>query len=168
MGRSTKPRKSYRPAPVTLNAHQVAMARVHTLRADDAQRQVRLLRTALAEFKRGLHCVQHWLSLADAANVAETLAQLGIGSGPQATQVIGNAQRALSDVQLRHQAGHSWTLHAAEMAALAWLVDLHALQLTTCDYSEFERALDLTRNRIAQARAGNAPAGALIIEGEIA
>lgn len=168
MGRNAKPRKAHRPIAVAANAHLLAMTRVHKLRQDDAQRQVQLMRTALDQFKRGLHCAQHWRSLADTANVTETLAQLGIGTGPQAWQVINDAQHVLSAVQLRHQAGHSWTLHPTEMAALAWLIDLHAVQLLSCDYSEFERALDLTRNRIAQARAGNAPAGALIIEGEIA
>ena len=41
--------------------------------------------------------------------------------------MINDAQHVLSAVQLRHQAGHSWTLHPTEMAALAWLIDLHAV-----------------------------------------
>lgn len=168
MTRSRKPRKAYRPQPVAVNAHQVAMARVHTLRADDVANQVRLLNEALADFARGHQCAHHWRSLADAANVAETLAGLGIGSGPTARQLIHDAQRTMSAVHARRNAGGSWTLHAGELEDLRWLIRLHHTQLAACDYSEFERALALTHTRIAQARAGNAPVGAVVIEGQIA
>ena len=59
------------------------------------------------------------------------------------------------------------TLHAHEVDALRWLLTLHDRQLRECSFGEFERALITTQQRIAQYRAGNAPVGARIIEGEI-
>lgn len=168
MPRSTKPRKRYRPAVVAANAVQVALSNVRTLARQDVAGQQLLLRTALDEFRRGRDCPHHWRSLADCANVAETLAALGIGAGEQAAQVINAAQRVLHDVAQRHATRRTWALRHDEADALAWLLRLHAVQLEHCDYGEFRRALDITHNRIAQARAGNAPAGAIIVEGEIA
>ena len=123
---------------------------------------------ALAEFSAGRHCPTHWRSLADTANMAESLAALGIGKGADAQAVITQAKAALAQVDTRHTQRNSWTLYAAELDALQWLLTLHQVQLAQCTYTEFERAFNDTRNRIAQARAGNPPAHAVIVEGEIA
>lgn len=168
MPRSTKPRKRYRPGRVAVNAAQIAINNVHTLAPQDAAGQRQLLTTALDELRRGQHCATHWRSLADCANVAESLAALGIGAGAQATQAIDRAQRTLHDVAQRHRERGTWAMRHDEVDALEWLIRLHAVQLGACDYSEYCRALDNTHRRISQARAGNAPAGAVIVEGMIA
>jgi len=168
MARSKAPRKAYRPKPVHANAHQLAMAKVHKLRQQDLADQFTVLDTALRSFAAGHRCAHHWRSLADAANVCETLAALGICAGTQAQEVIHCAQRVLHDVLQRQRTRGTWTLYPLELDTLYWLLALHKRQLAECDYSEFNRALDLTQARIAQARAGNAPAGAIVIEGELA
>ena len=168
MGRTAKPRKAYRPHSVHLNAHQVAMTGASMLPRADVLRQMNIARQALAEFTRGQHCAPHWRSLADTANMAESLAMLGIGTGADGHAVITRAQTALAQVATRHRTRGSWTLYADELDALQWLLTLHHIQLGACTYTEFERAFADTRNRIAQARAGNPPAGAVIVEGEIA
>lgn len=168
MARNARPRKAYRPRAVQANAHQVAMAGVCKLLRPDVERQVHLLAHALQALKSGHDALLHWRSLADAANVAETLAGLGIGSGPDAQALITAGQAALSAVVTRQQQGGGWALRAQEVSALHWLAALHANQLRACDYSEFSRALDITRERITQARAGNAPADAVIVTGELA
>lgn len=167
MGRTAKPRKAYRPQPLHLNAHQLAMAKVHKLRQVDLADQCNVLDTALRTFAAGHNCAHHWRSLADAANVCESMAALGIGAGSQATEIIQGAQRVLHDVLQRHRTRGSWTLYPLELDTLYWLLALHKRQLAECDYSEFVRALDQTHARVAQARAGNAPAGAIVVEGEI-
>lgn len=167
MPRSTRPRKAYRPRTVAANAVQLALNNVHQLARQDVRGQAELLRTALAEFQRGQHGGQHWRSLADAANMAETLATMGIGSGHDAQRIIQRAQQALHDVALRHRQRGTWALHHDELDALQWLLRLHSTQLEACDYSEFNRAMGHTQNRIAQARAGNAPAGAVVVRGDI-
>jgi len=166
MGRNTKPRKAYRPRQL-VDPVLRATTGVRLLARADVESQLHIARTALAELGRGHHTLQHWCSLADTANMAESLARLGIGAGPDAEHVIQLAQHTLNAIHGRLQAGTVAMKHA-EIEALLWLISVHATQLRACSYSEFDAAFCGTRNRIAQARAGNAPARAVIVEGEIA
>lgn len=168
MPRSTKPRKAYRPRVTVCNTVEIALARTRKLRPAEVQGQMRNLRSAFHSFTSGRDCLPHWRSLTDAANVAETFAQQGIGSGPDAAAVIRDAQEALSAVHQRRQAGGSWTLYAREHDALQWLLALHAVQLESCDYGAFEQAWQATHNRLSQALRGNAPRNAIVITGDIA
>lgn len=167
MGRTAKPRKAYRPRPL-VDPVQRAITGVRALEVRDVAGQVHIARTALSELGRGVDAWRHWRSLADTANMAESLAALRIGAGEHAAGVIRGAQQALADICSRMQQGRSHALHHHEVDALQWLVSLHRLQLAACSYAEFERAFQATRERVAQARAGNAPRDAIVIEGEIA
>ncbi len=164
----TKPRKKYRPGPVHANAVAIAINGVRKLSAADVAMQRIIVDKALLDFSAGRECATHWRSLADTANMTETLSAIGICSGQQADEIIGKAQQALAAVQQRHAARGTWTLYPTELDTLQWLATLHARQLSECSYAEFERAFNLTRQRIAQARAGNAPRGAVVVEGDIA
>lgn len=158
--------RKYQPRPVHSNAMQIALARVKPLTAADVAGQTALVQHALQQFCQGINCAAHWCSLADTANMAETLAGMGLGSGDDATRVIELAQRALADVHQRHTQRGSWTLYADEIDALHWLVRLHCTaQLPACSYGELGDAMAATRNRMQQALAGNAPRGALVIDG---
>lgn len=158
--------RKYHPKPVHSNAVQIALARVKPLTAADVAGQTALVQNALQQFCQGINCDAHWCSLAGTANMAETLAGMGLGSGDDATRVIELAQRALADVHQRHNQRGSWTLYADEIDALHWLVRLHCTaQLPACSYGELGDAMAATRNRMQQALAGNAPRGALVIDG---
>lgn len=158
--------RKYHPKPVHSNAVQIALARVKPLTAADVAGQTALVQNALQQFCQGINCDAHWCSLADTANMAETLAGMGLGSGDDATRVIELAQRALADVHQRHNQRGSWTLYADEIDAMHWLVRLHCTaQLPACSYGELGDAMAATRNRMQQALAGNAPRGALVIDG---
>ena len=88
---------------------------------------------------------------------------------PASLAPVEALQQALHDVHVRHSTRGTWTLYPAELQALDWLVWLHGtVQLPACSYGEFSDALDRTRNRVQQALAGNAPRGALVIDGGIA
>lgn len=158
--------RKYHPKPVYSNAVQIALARVKPLTAADVAGQTALVQHALQQFCQGINCDAHWCSLADTANMAETLAGMGLGSGDDATRVIELAQRALADVHQRHTQRGSWTLYADEIDALHWPVRLHCTaQLPACSYGELGDAMAATRNRMQQALAGNAPRNALVIDG---
>jgi hypothetical protein len=167
MGRTTKPRKAYRPQPMHTNTLQRTLARVHKIAPQDVAGQVSIMATALREFSAGQRCLHHWRSLADTSNVAESLSAAGICSGPDADNVIHTAQAALAAVHERSRTRGTWTLYPAELDALNWLVALHARQLGECDLAEFDRAWETTHQRVSAARAGNAPRGAIVIVGDI-
>lgn len=146
---------------------ELAISRARKLSADDINEQMVLVRTAVADFCRGQHCEHYWRSLADTANIAETLASMRLGAGDEADQVIANAQQVLHDVRQRRAERGTWTLYADEIEALHWLVSLHDAQLHACSYGEFETAYRRTACRIQQAVAGNAGPGTILVVGDI-
>ena len=166
MSRRARARR-YHPRHAATNAVEIAINRVRKLAPEDVARQDAIVRQAVAEFCRGERCEHHWRSLADTANMSETLAEMGLGGGPDAERVIGTAQQALHDVHKRHATRNTWTLYADEIDALQWLAQLHQLQLRECSYGEFETAFHRTANRLEQARAGNAAHGAIVVVGDM-
>jgi hypothetical protein len=168
MASNRKPRRKYRPGAVHVNAVQLAIRRAGKLDRADVLGQHRLQQRALTEFAAGQHCAAHWRTLADAANMAETLAGIGIGTGADALTIIADAQHALAAVARRHADRQTWTLYAGELDALRWLIALHGRQLAECSYGEFDTAYVRTANRMAQALAGNAAADAVVVVGDVA
>lgn len=163
-----RPRRTRTPRPAAVNTMQMAATRAARLSAADVHLQMAIIRRALAEFSTGQRCLDHWRSLADTANMAETLAGMGLGSGPEADRAIHAAQAALHQVHQRHTQRGTWALRAAELEALHWLVQLHEVQLTACSYGELDAALRRTAHRIAQARSGNASRDAIVVVGDMA
>lgn len=160
-------RKHYKPGRVALNTLEIAATGAKRLSDTDVHRQVAIAQAALQGLSCGEHCLQHWRSLADAANMAESLAALGLGSGQDADEVIQRAQQALHATHDRHATRGTWTMYHDEIDALGWLVQLFAVQLAACSYREFDQAYHRTQRRISQALAGNAGAGAVVVGGEL-
>ena len=119
----------------------------------------------------GANAAGHWASLADAANMAETLESMGIGSGEEMRNAIADAQESLAWMAQERRERGTWALRHEERqeveARLQWLRTLHVFQLQVCSYGEFEQAYRRTEDRVRQARAGNAPKGAIVIEGQL-
>ncbi len=173
MAGRTKPPRRHELGSVTSNALERAIKASRRLAAEDVAMMISTANQAL----RGLLLGQadagdHWRGLADTANVAETLAQMGLGGGPDADLTIRQAQEALAWMMQERLERGTWALRADERAEvserLTWLVSVHAVQMQHCSYGEFERAWHRTHERVRQARAGNAPRGALVVEGQIA
>lgn len=165
MSRRARQRAHHPRRAGALNAVEIAINGARRLSDDDVQGRRRLLERARREMACGVQWRLHWGRLADAANMAETFAAMGLGSGPDAERVITAAQRALHDAHVRHAERGSCALYADEIDALDWLVRVHVLQLASCSYSEFAAAYDRTRERISQAMAGNATPGACVVVG---
>lgn len=155
-------RSQARPSPL-----QIAISGATVIRPADVQRQISLTRAALASLMQASEPEQCWKSLADTANMAETLAGMGLGAGPQATQVIADAQATLHDVFQRARRARTWAMTSVQIDTLRWLIDLHAVQLAACSYGEFERALRSTQRRIFQAAQGNASPGKVVVVGDV-
>lgn len=155
------------PGRIILNTMQVASSSARKLGDADVQRQGATVRHAVAEFCRGNDCGRHWLSLADTCNLAETLSSMRLGTGAELDDAITTAQQVLHDTHQRHAATGVWRLHADEIDALHWLAPVHIAQLQACSYGQFEAAYRRTAQRMLQARAGNAPTGAIVIVGQV-
>lgn len=156
------------PGRVILNTMQMASNAARKLSDADVQRQGATVRRAVAEFCCARDCATHWLSLADTCDMAETLSGMRLGAGNEVDDAINNAQQVLHDTHQRHADTGFWRLHADEIDALHWLAPVHIAQLQACSYGQFEAAYRRTAQRMQQALAGNAAAGAIVIVGQVA
>jgi hypothetical protein len=156
------------PRPCLANAPLLAIELASKLSTDEQAQFKGIVTTAFDALRTGVHAAEQWPVMADALNVAEQLALIGICSDAASRDRIDAAQRVLAQQHQRHAARGSWTLYPAEITTLddaAWLA---RVQIEHCSKGEFERAVNTARNKVRQARAGNAPRGALVIEGAIA
>lgn len=111
---------------------------------------------AFKAFRAGRGNIAHWRRLVDANNIAQALAHLQIASDHHDT--FAKSEQALADVFLRHQAGGSWTLKAAEIGAIDDAVFVHGIQLQHCSHGELNKAETRVRNcRSAAAHGQHAP-----------
>lgn len=159
------------PRQASTTALQQALRSVQRLSAADVAMMVTAMRTAVDGLLLGQRAGEHWLSLADTANVAETLAGMGIGGGEEAARVVADAQEALAYAAQERRERGTWALRADERdelrTRLTWLCSVHAVQLSACSYGEFERAYRRTAERVRQARRGNVPRDAFVVEGVV-
>ena len=166
MGATKKPRKAYRPKPVHYNQVQRSAEAAALIPRSEVARVMAGVREAFEAFRRCEQPGFYWRSMADALNLAESLANEGICSDSDSLGIIAGGQSALASVAERHVAVGSWALRAEEMAALSDALDRHELQLQFASMGEYERAIERTKRRISQALAGNAGA-AVIVLGDI-
>jgi hypothetical protein len=153
---------------VILNPIAVAIEGAQKLPAVDRLNLQRIIQAAFDAFRLGQNCDVQWVVLADALNIAESMSQIGIASDEASVERIQRAEQVLADVITRHRERGTWALRGPELQALEDGVWTCKIQLEHCSLREFERARDATVERVRQARAGNAPKGAIIIEGAIA
>lgn len=158
--------------PVNLNQWMRTIRGAAKLLPADVARQIAIVTSAIDNLlSAGPAAGAAWLDLADTANIAETLASAGLGSGDEATLVLRQAQEALAYMAQEKAERNTWALRAEERAEirlrLQLLRDVHRVQLQACSYAEFERAYRATVERLQQARAGNAPRDAVVVEGLI-
>lgn len=161
-------KRAYRPKPVHANAIERAITGAQLLPRSEVAALNAALDHALVTFGRGIDCLQQWRVMADAANVAEGLARVGIASDEESKARIWAGKNALGDVYERAQANGCWTLRAAEREAIDTCIFIHQAQLTHCSWREYESAVADVRNRVTQAQRGNAPVGARVLTGDIA
>lgn len=152
---------------VIMNPVAVAMENAQRLCPADRAALQGIVTQALMLYSQGRDCAAQWCCMADALNVAETLARAGICADAGSRQRIADAQAALASAHLRHTQHGTWALRGAELQALADGLWMHRVQLDHCSLGEYQRAVRDTAERIRQARTGNAPAGAIVLQGAV-
>lgn len=159
-------RKRYRPRPVVANPIALAMHRAGKLAPDERQDLMHPAADAFALLKTGAGTVEAWQQIADALNLSEALVELRIGTN--LSRMADDSQLALAALMQRVQSTGSWTLRAAEIVAIEDGLWLYGVQLRECSAGEYLRAVDIVRERISQALAGNAGARAVVHAGAAA
>lgn len=146
-----------------------AMQSVALLPAESIQVVKSGLAQALERFTAGRDCRLHWMTMADALNVAESLANLRICGDDGSRQIIERGMAVLAAVWERHLHRESWTLryceehqtHERELLDLAlWM---HGVQLEHCTFREYEQAIEMTANRVRGALAGSPGSGTKVV-----
>lgn len=155
-------RSKYRPKPVYLNAIERARQRAALIEPVDRDNLKAIARNARDCFVRGEDPRGHWKALADCINTATWLAAGGICSDVDSVGLIDAGHDALGAVAKRCTAGGSWTMRAAEIAALDAAIARHEVQLNLCSLGEFEAAREKVRRHTVQALNGNAAPGVAV------
>lgn len=168
MPKSNKPRKRYRPHLVNGVAHLRAMNAVTKLSATEVEQGATAVEAALHAFIDGNDPAFQWAVMADALNVAEQLSNEGICSDLASRDMIAQGQKTLASLHgAIRLAGHDWglvNLKPEQIASLTDAIEMHRIQLTLCDYSEYRRAIETVIRRMKAARAGSVAAGTTILE----
>jgi hypothetical protein len=135
--------------------------------AADIKSQMKIGTHWLESLKRGEECWTAWQSMVDFANIAETLAEMGIGCGEAEREVIVASQKALTELHERHTERGTWAMRGSEILALEAMLEVHRQQLESTTYGWFDEAFNKTRERIYQARMGNAGKGHKVLAGQL-
>ena len=110
--------------------------------------KVRLIElSAIEAFAKGQAGPREFRDLCDLLNVAETMGSK-MGIGPEAVPACAAAQEALVQARERYDKTGSLALTAQGLTALRDLYEFHDLQRTSVDRSTYERAIEITANRI--------------------
>lgn len=154
--------------PVYTNAHALAIHNARKLPEADVTGQIALVREHLAILLSGQPAAaESWKSLADVANMTETLADMRIGSGEEAERVIQEAQDSLAQMWTTAQERGTWALRADERQQieerLDWMVRLHEIQMRAVSIKEYARAFDRLKARVSAARRGQHGRGVTVV-----
>jgi hypothetical protein len=108
--------------------------------------------SAIEAFRTGAATRVDWMSIADMSNVAETMANSGVGRD-EVLPVVYQVQEALGNAHTRFTAGGHLGFDGLGLQAARDLAEYHQLQRTSVSRSEYERAIKRTADRIRSAAA---------------
>lgn len=152
-------RKPRQPRPL-INTMLLATHRASKLSPQQQSELMISARAAVEALALGHGSVDVWSDMADVLNISEALCELTIAGNLRAT--VDEAQSAMAVLMGRAKQGRGWTLYGPELTALRESVWLYSVQINLCSAGEHLRAIDIVRNRITGALAGNASRGAVV------
>ena len=119
--------------------------------ADDKVNQLQALEAAALEsFRMGRAVESDWQTIAGVLNLAETLAEMGVGR-EEVTPVIRCVEQHLQEAHApRERTGRIGTTGPG-LTAMTDLCEYHQLQRTSVDLATFDRALRLPAARMSSA-----------------
>lgn len=102
--------------------------------------------SAIESFASGRATKEDWKALADLVNVAETMADGGVG--PEVLEFCQRAQQGLSEAHDRFKVTGRMGLSGPAIQAMRDLAEYHDLQRSSISRGEYERWIVKTRNQI--------------------
>lgn len=151
MSANKKPRKAYRPRPVTADTMALALHLAAKPAAADRADVLGVLRNAIQALREGVATEHQWAIAAGSMTVALAIERRGIVRGlMEHLTTAGNALQAIYDRALRVGGGR-WirvTLYYQELDALQTFMDLHTFQLEQLGRAEFIAAIDQAQKRV--------------------
>lgn len=154
MSRNKKPRKAYRPRPVTADTMALALHLAAKPAVADRAEVLDMLAKAIQALREGVATEQQWSIVAGSVTVALAIERQGIVRGMHGHfKVIEQALQDIYDRALRIGGGR-WvrvTLYFNELDALADLLTFHSFQVKQLGRAEFLAAIDAAhKDTIAQ------------------
>lgn len=105
--------------------------------------------SAIEAFATGKATVHDWRTVADMSNVAQTMAQGGVG--PEVLEACDAVEAALSDAYDRHSRTGKLGMTGPQLVALRELHAYHDLQIQSVTRGEFEKWIAKTADKIRSA-----------------
>ena len=163
MPATKRPRKIYRPRGVSTDPVEDAIARASLMTLYQRATLRDPMLRAFDNLKRGIRPEAAWCNLADALNVAEVLAELGIAS--DRTAEIEAGQVVLATLHARSRSKGTYAMRAAEMQTLETALEFASIQMDYCTQGEMKDAIETVKRRVSAALAGSAPKDAIVCVG---
>ena len=151
MARNKKPRKAYRPRPVTAETMRLVMSNIQIPPKDDRDEVVGYLTKAITALRKGKATELDWSIAAGSVATALKIEAQGIVHGMR--NLILPADTALESIYHRaHRVGNGhWlspTLYAAEITALDDLLFAHTYQMSKLSRAELLAVLDQAAKQV--------------------
>ena len=145
MTRNKKPRKAYRPRPVTAHTLATALHFAAKPSAADCAEVLAILHTALTALREGVATEHQWSIAAGAVSVAMAIERRGIVRGlAEHWQAADEALQAIYERAVRAGGGVRYqrtALHYTELDALRAFAELHEWQIKQLGRGEFLESL---------------------------
>lgn len=154
MSRNKRPRKPYRPKPVTADTLGLALLFAAKPTKEDREEVLSVLRQAIQALRAGVATEHDWSVAAGSVSVAQAIERQGIVRGlREHITVTEQALQAIYDRAMRVGGGR-WVRTALwfdEMDALANFLELHTFQVEQLGRAEMLAAIDeAQKHTIAQ------------------
>jgi hypothetical protein len=156
----TRKRSRYRPRPVNLEAHLVAIQGVSWLSRDDQTLWALAIDDAVRAVARGQASQAHWREIFDAVNLVEEMVRMRKAHDPE--RIVQAAQDACEAILDRQRATGVRAARASELAALHELRAGWVELMSGITQAERFAAGEAVAHRVRRALAGGEP-GARVV-----
>lgn len=143
MSANTKPRKRYRPRPVTLDTMRLAMRRAAKVPVAEIDEVMAPIAASFKAMREGVATEDEWAVLAGTVELGLAIEHQGVVKGLHGH--LRAAEQALAAIQRRAMAGGTWrptALYYQEIEALDTFTWLHKTQLENLSEGEWRKAHD--------------------------